>query len=137
MAVARHPVARIAPPAPAIISASRAYLVAPTARAPSLSEKEIGAGTRRCRSARRTSERVRDKEPPYSLPVLLRPPLAELDPIPERGRPRRRSQTLNMKFGAPLGGQPPRDKEYESQTRSIPNLGWQPSSFRSGLRFYR
>jgi hypothetical protein len=52
-----------------------------------------------------------------ALPVLLRPPLAELDPIPERGRPRRRrSQTLNMKFGAPLGGQPPRDKEYESQT---------------------
>ena len=59
MAVARHPAARIAPPAPAIISASRAYLLAPTARAPSLSEKEIGAGTRRRRFARRTSARAR------------------------------------------------------------------------------
>ena len=29
---------------------------------------------------------------------------------------RRRRQALNIKFGAPLGGQPPRDKEYQSQT---------------------
>ena len=50
--------------------------------------------------------------------MLLRPPLAELDPIPERGRPRRRHrQALNMKVGAPLGGQPPRDKEYQSAGR--------------------
>ena len=68
-------------------------------------------GTKEYESARR---KIRASTRRRALFGRLRPPVAELDPIPERGRPRRRHrQALNMKVGAPLGGQPPRDKRVQ------------------------